>query len=246
MSAKAKKAALLLACYLLMLGANAPAQVLQTFMPKEMKAGYFSGSLWQGSVHQLSWRNVVLEQLNWRLTFSSWLPAIRVELQDPQHLQGGGVLRGWRSLQLYDWQLSVPADFVRQQLSLPLPVSAQGRLKLRLQQGELTPRGCQRLEGGMLNWQPALLTTPLGPLELVNVQGQLSCDGKGALRVALKQDSAHLSLSGRGTVGGDGRYQFSGQVRSGPVLPDAMKPLLNQLGRANAQGQIAWQVQGQL
>ncbi|MNG86924.1 Type II secretion system protein N [compost metagenome] len=135
---------------------------------------------------------------------------------------------------------------MRQQLSLPLPITAQGELRLRLQQGEFSSAGCRSLAGGVVNWQHAQLATPLGALELANVQGQLSCDGKGALVLVLKQDSSHLSLTGRGTVGFDGRYQFNGQVRRGPVLPETMRPLINQLGRANDQGQIPWQVQGRL
>lgn len=246
MGAKAKKAVLLLACYLLLLGGHAPARVLQAFIPADMKVGGFSGSLWQGSLHQLSWRNIMLAKLNWQFTFSSWMPALEIELRDPQGLQGAGILRGWRDLQLHEWQLSVPADVVRQQLSLPLPITAQGELRLRLQQGEFSSTGCRSLGGGVVNWQHAQLATPLGALELANVQGQLSCDGKGALVLVLKQDSSHLSLTGRGTVGFDGRYQFNGQVRRGPVLPETMRPLINQLGRANDQGQIPWQVQGRL
>lgn len=90
-----------------------------------MKVGGFSGSLWQGSLHQLSWRNIMLAKLNWQFTFSSWMPALEIELRDPQGLQGAGILRGWLDLQLHEWQLSVPADVVRQQLSLPLPITAQ-------------------------------------------------------------------------------------------------------------------------
>ncbi|PVZ84717.1 hypothetical protein C9426_22255 [Serratia sp. S1B] len=253
MGTKVKKSILLLVCYLLLLVWNAPAQLLQVVIPKDIKVGSFSGSLWQGSLHQLSWRSFMLEELNWQVTFFSWLPAIEVEFHDPQGLHGAGTLRGWHSflrgwnsLQLYQWQISAPADWVRQQVPLSVPLTVQGTLQLRLQQGELTPQGCRGFNGGMLNWQHAQLATPLGDLDLADVQGQLSCNEQGALALVLKQDSSHLNLMGRGTVGFDGRYQFSGQVGSGPELPNIMKPLLAQLGRANAQGQIDWQAQGRL
>ncbi|MFZ1871663.1 MAG: type II secretion system protein N [Chania sp.] len=246
MGAKAKKTALLLVCYLLLLGWNAPAQLLRAVLPADMRVGSFSGSLWQGSVHQFNWRNFVLPEVKWQFTWSSWRPALRLELRDPQGIQGSGTLRGWLSLQLHEWQLSAPADFVQQQLPLPLPIAAQGKLQLRLQQGEFSPRGCTSLSGGSVNWQNAQLASPLGELLLANVQGQLSCDGKGALALVLKQDSSQLSLTGRGSVGFDGRYQFSGQLRSGPELPTVMKSMMGQLGKADAQGQIPWQVQGRL
>lgn len=253
MGTKVKKSVLLLVCYLFLLGWHAPAQLLQIVIPTDIKVGSFSGSLWQGSLRQLSWRNLVLEKLDWQVTVFSWLPAIKVEFRVPQGPQGAGTLRGWysflrgrHSLQLSQWQLSAPADWVRQQLSLPVPITAQGTLQLRLQQGEFTPQGCRDFNGGLLNWQHAQLATPLGDLHLADIQGQLSCNQQGALALVLKQDSAHLNLMGRGTVGVDGRYQFSGQVRSGAALPSVMKPLMAQLGRANAQGQIDWQTQGRL
>ncbi|AHG18850.1 hypothetical protein Z042_03920 [Chania multitudinisentens RB-25] len=245
MGAKARKTVLWLACYLLLLLGSAPAQLLRFFVPPEMSIGSFSGSLWQGSLHQFAWRGFTLAEAHWQLTLSAWQPALRLELRGAQEgMHGSGTLRGWLRPQLHDWQLSAPAEWVRQQLPLPLPITAQGQLQLRLQQGEFSPHGCVSLSGGSVNWQNAQLATPLGELVLANVQGQLSCDAKGALALVLKQDSAHVSLTGRGTVGVDGRYQFSGLLRSGPVLPESMKPLINQLGRANAQGQYVWQLQG--
>lgn len=246
MGAKAKQAALLLACYLLLLGWHAPAQLLRVFLPAEIGVGSFAGSLWQGSVHQLNWRGFTLPEVSWQLAWSSWRPALRLDLRDPQGIQGSGTLRGWWRLQLHEWQLSAPADFVQRQLPLPVPVTVQGKLQLRLQQGEFSPRGCANLSGGVVNWQNARLATPLGELTLANVQGQLSCDSQGALALALKQNSSQLSLTGRGSVGFDGRYQFSGQLSSGPELPTMMKSLIGQLGKANDQGQIPWQVQGRL
>lgn len=246
MGTKIKKSILLLVCYLFLLGWYAPAQLLQVVMPADIKVGSFSGSLWQGSLRQLSWRSLMLEKLDWQVTFFSLLPAITVEFRAAQGLQGAGTLRGWNSLQLSQWQLSAPADWVRQQLSLPVPITAQGTLQLRLQQGEVTPQGCRDFNGGQLNWQHAQLATPLGDVDLADIQGQLSCNEQGALALVWKQDSAHLNMMGRGTVGMDGRYQFSGQVGSGAALPSVMKPLMAQLGRANAQGQIDWQTQGRL
>ncbi|WP_156293673.1 type II secretion system protein N [Serratia oryzae] len=246
MGAKAKKTALLLFCYLLLLGWNAPAQLVRAFLPAEIGVGSFSGSLWQGSAHQLNLRNFTLPEVSWQLTWSAWRPALKLELRDPQGIQGSGILRGWWNLQLHAWQLSAPADFIQQQLPLPVPVSVQGRLQLSLLLGEFSPRGCASLSGGVVNWQNAQLATPLGEVALANVQGQLSCDSQGALALVLKQNSSQLSLTGRGTVAFDGRYQFRGQLRSGPELPAMMKSLMGQLGRADDQGQIPWQVQGRL
>ncbi|WON78980.1 type II secretion system protein N [Serratia sp. UGAL515B_01] len=246
MGAKAKKVVLLLACYLLLLCWNAPAQVLRNFLPADMRIGSFAGSLWQGSLRQFNWQQLTLAEVNWQITLSSWRPALKLELRGPQGIQGAGTLRGWFSLQLYQWQFSAPADWLQQQLPLPLPVTAQGNLQLRLQQGEIGPGGCVSLIGGAINWHNAQLETPLGAVELTHVQGRLSCDKKGALALVLKQNSAHLSLTGQGNLGFDGRYQFNGQLRGGPELPNVIKPLMNQLGKANDQGQIAWQVQGRV
>lgn len=244
MGVKAKKFALVLACYLLLLGWNAPAQLLGNFLPAEMRIGSFTGSLWQGSVRQFNWHQLSLAEVNWQFTLSSWRPALRLELRDPQGIQGSGTLRGWSSLQLYQWQLSAPADWLQHRLPLPLPITAQGKLQLRISQGELGPHGCVNLTGGVINWHNAQLATPLGAVDLANVQGQLSCNRQGALALVLKQHSAHLNLTGQGNLGLDGRYQFNGQLRSGPELPDTIKPLMSQLGKANDQGLIALQVQG--
>jgi general secretion pathway protein N len=143
MSLKLKKLVLVLVCYLLLLAGNAPAGVVRVFMPADIKAGRFSGSLWQGRVYQLTWRNVTIEDVHWQLTFSSWRPAIKVALRDPRGLQGTGTLRGWHDLEWYEWQLSAPADFVRQQLSLALAMTLKGGCS------------CNCTRGVYLPWLPA-------------------------------------------------------------------------------------------
>jgi hypothetical protein len=38
------------------------------------------------------------------------------------------------------------------------------------------------------------MATPLGDLDLTDVDGELSCNGKGELALVLKQDSPHLNI----------------------------------------------------
>lgn len=244
MSVKVKGLALLLSAYLLLLCMHAPAQLLRRALPPEVSVGGFSGSLWRGGLQQLSWRSVSLAELRWRVTFSSLLPALQIELRDPQGIRGQGIVRGWRSLQLHEWQLSLPAGYVVQQLPLAVPIAAQGRLLLRLPQGEITRSGCASLSG-VLSWQDARLSSPLGELALATPQLQLSCDGSG-FGMVLRQDSPQLRLSGRGSVEINGGYRFSGQLRGGDALPESLRPLIGALGKANAQGDVAWQLQGRV
>lgn len=157
MSLKLKKLVFVLVCYLLLLAGNAPAGVVRVFMPADIKAGRFSGSLWQGRVYQLTWRNVTIEDVHWQLTFSSWRPAIKVALRDPRGLQGTGTLRGWHDLEWYEWQLSAPADFVRQQLSLALTMTLKGGCSCNCTRGSLPPMAASVLaassSGGRLRWR---------------------------------------------------------------------------------------------
>lgn len=229
-------------CYLLFLLAQAPAARVLPWvtLPPGLLVSGVSGSLWHGQIEQLSWRNLVLNKLEWRIPLTSVLladPVIELTLHDRYTLSGSAEL-GWQGgPRVRDVALKADADWLLSQSPLPLPVTASGSMQLTLAVARLTLQGeCQELTG-RLQWMPAEVTTPMGALQVGQAQADLSCE-KGALVAKLQQTSQHFSLVGRGELDAKRNYRFEGKLTSGADMPPAFAQNLNFVGQRDSQGAI--------
>lgn len=228
--------------YGLFLVFHAPARLIANHLPPDVSIDNVSGTLWRGSVQQLHWKTLKLDEVRWTITMSSLMPALQLNIQNPEGIQGRGMIRGWQRAQLYQWQLSVPAGYLLRFIPLMVPVNAEGNLQLNLRQATLDRNGCQSLDA-TLNWPDAQVKTPLGGILLATPQAILRCQ-QGGIEAELQQMSSHLQFSGKGRVSPQGEYQFNGQLTSGEGLPETIKKLLTKIGKTDAKGVSTVNIQG--
>lgn len=90
----------------------------------------------------------------------------------------------------------------------------------------------------------ARLHSPVGSLELAQVNGTFRCTADGAVALTLRQDSHQLSLSGQGTLSPDGRYLFRGTLQPRQGMPPLLALLVTRPASKNEPGRTPWQIQG--
>lgn len=231
---------LLLVLYLLWLTATAPARLLAPMLPPGVQVGQFSGSVWRGAAQPVYWHGERLERLAWSLTLAGW----QVSLSDPRGVMGQARLWGLRDLRLQEGRLIAPASLLSRWLMSTMPVKAAGEVTFSLTEGRFSDGRCRHIIAGGAQWRQARLHSPVGSLELAQVNGTFRCTVDGAVALTLRQDSHQLSLSGQGTLSPDGRYLFRGTLQPRQGMPPLLALLVTRPTANNAPGPTPWQLQG--
>ncbi|HCB1358671.1 TPA: type II secretion system protein N [Klebsiella variicola subsp. variicola] len=239
MKAKGIAGGLLLVLYLLWLTATAPARLLVPMLPPGVQVGSLSGSVWRGAAQPVYWHGERLERLAWSLTLAGW----QVSLSDPRGVEGQARLWGLRDLRLQEGRLTAPASLLSRWLMSTMPVSAEGEVTFSLAEAHFSEGRCRQITAGGAQWRQARLHSPVGSLELAQVNGTFRCTADGAVALTLRQDSHQLSLSGQGTLSPDGRYLFRGTLQPRQGMPPLLA-LLTRPASKNEPGRTPWQIQG--
>ena len=240
---------LVTACYLCFLVQQCPvARVLPWLpLPSGLTLSGARGTLWQGELDQISWQGKVLQKVGWQLPVSSLLlfdPVLQLQFNDRETLRGQAEL-GWSGgVRLRDVDLQADSAWLLSQAParLPVPVTAAGQLHLQLAELQLTPTGCQSLNGTLL-WRGAEVQSPMGTLLLDTAKADLGCK-QGKVTATIKQASSQLALSGEGEIDFRGNYGFQGKLTPEPALPPAFAQGINFLGQRDSQGAVRLNYQG--
>lgn len=240
---------LVTACYLCFLVQQCPvARVLPWLpLPPGLTLSGARGTLWQGELDQISWQGKVLQKVGWQLPVSSLLlfdPVLQLQFNDRETLRGQAEL-GWSGgVRLRDVDLQADSAWLLSQAParLPVPVTAAGQLHLQLAELQLTPTGCQSLNGTLL-WRGAEVQSPMGTLLLDTAKADLGCK-QGKVTATIKQASSQLALSGEGEIDFRGNYGFQGKLTPEPALPPAFAQGINFLGQRDSQGAVRLNYQG--
>ncbi|HBT8291911.1 TPA: type II secretion system protein N, partial [Klebsiella pneumoniae] len=214
--------------------------LLAPMLPPGVKVGQFSGSVWRGAAQPVYWHGERLERLAWSLTLAGW----QVSLSDPRGVMGQARLWGLRDLRLQEGRLTAPASLLSRWLMSTMPVKAAGEVTFSLTEGRFSDRRCRHIIAGGAQWRQARLHSPVGSLELAQVNGTFRCTADGAVALTLRQDSHQLSLSGQGTLSPDGRYLFRGTLQPRQGMPPLLALLVTRPTANNAPGPTPWQLQG--
>ncbi len=107
-----------------------------------------------------------------------------------------------------------------------MPVSAEGEVTFSLAEAHFSEGRCRQITAGGAQWRQARLHSPVGSLELAQVNGTFRCTADGAVALTLRQDSHQLSLSGQGTLSPDGRYLFRGTLQPRQGMPPLLALLV--------------------
>jgi len=213
-------------------------------IPAELQLGPVSGTLWRGEIKQLSYQQLSLPALAWRLrpwslfTLSATIELQSGSLQQPaQPYLHGTVHASFGGLQVQDTMLKLPVATLLPYLKLPLPVQAGGDLLVEIQQLKLVQTQCQQLLG-QASWLDASLQPPTGTwLDLKHIHASLSCeDGQPVL---ITDPENVLSLAIRAAVTPAGNLRVQGSLLPDPTLPEEVHQAMRYVGQPDASGRYS-------
>lgn len=209
-------------------------------IPAELQLGKVDGTLWQGDIAALRYRQLQLTDVRWTfkpLALFSGKLQFNVNsgsLQDATAPYISALASyGFGGAALSDTLVKMPVAQLVPLLPLPLPVAASGELVLDIAEFSQGQPRCSTL-GGNSSWQNARLQTPTGTwLELQSLFGQLRCDN-GTL--VLETDGANvLGLQVKAVVNAE-QILVNGTVKPDASMPQEVHQAMQFLGKPDAQG----------
>ncbi|AGH80131.1 type II secretion system protein N [Psychromonas sp. CNPT3] len=240
------------AVYLLSLIWTLPASMIQPFLAQNgpVKIQAFSGTIWQGSAKNISYQNnYQLSNVQWSVNWRTlWTLALSLDVtfnNDAPRLQGKGELvADMNTLHLNQFEVNLKAADVSSYIASPIPIEAQGKIRLMINTVAIASLSCQQLDGYLV-WRKAALNSVMGNINLANVEIDLSCVNQ-RLIAKVQQVSTDLKTQLQAELQNNGSYQLRGTIKDGPTLPKNIQEGLSWLGPKGADGKIAFSYNGRL
>ena len=237
--------AIFLSSYLAFLVATLPlALVINTVeLPKHINVGTVSGSIWQGEITQVTVNNNQIEQVKIQLSFWSLLslsPKLQVTFGDAMLSGAEGrftLTISSKELILNDVELFVAANDIAKQLSLPIPVTAQGSVELSFAELSLNIAGkltCQSAQG-QVSWLRSGVVALNNNIKLGNISADMHCEQGDLIAKVLPENNLGLSFTARLSLAQQ-RASGQGYLKPGAKFPAQLKSALSFLGRPDNQG----------
>lgn len=232
--------------YLVFLIATVPAHVITGWLPlpKTVALQQPSGTLWQGQARHLQLDSVTLDTVEWQLSPWSLLTGTvslntRFGQTGVSDLVGQGrVQYAWGKVSAENLVVELPAQLVLNQSGMRLPFTADGDVRLVVDQFVQGAPWCEQLNG-TLDWSGARVTGRLlsEPLVLGLLQSQLSCD-QGELVLSMDDSESPLGLKGSVRLQDQMRYQLSTLVRPDASLPNDVREGVTLFAKQTTEGYL--------
>jgi general secretion pathway protein N len=237
--------------YMIFMAVLTPASVWLKLvpMPPEVQLGKVQGTLWQGQIDVLSRPPVYLTNLRWQLELSAlWRGQLGVQLNagdvkdDSQPYLNVAASVSPGSYALQHATVRWPVAGIMRNLQLPMPVDASGAIVLNINNFTKGEPYCAALDGSA-SWQQARLKSPIGWLDLRQIDATLSCD-QGNLRLVTMPDNP-LALAVTADVMA-GRYQLNGTLKPDASMPKEVHEAMRFVSQPDAEGRYTIQFGGQI
>lgn len=230
--------------YLGFLIATLPTTVVlnQFSLPKNIHLSGVSGSVWDTDIKQVIIGDTSIQQLNARLSFWSLFtlaPKLAINFGDSFIAGPEGELvlvLSTEKAEINDLHVLVKANEIAQQLTLPLPISAQGDVELTLTKAEIDLTKNNQCIGakGTAHWSKAGVVALEQNIQLGKLNADIGCeDGALALILSPKND---LGLTFNAYVRQGGKISGNGFLKPGAKFPKALNDALPFLGRKDSKG----------
>lgn len=231
--------------------ATLPAKLALSYvdLPRNVELQSVSGSVWQGSINRVIVNNITLQDVHWQTQLTALLSGnaeVAVQFgRGKNSLRGDGIV-GYNSDGAFarDVLLRTTSKWLINAANVTLPATIKGDVKLQISQASQGLPWCQALDG-QLSLEKTSVDSLLGLVEVGTAKALLSCDN-GKLAANVKQNSSHLRLSGKATLGEQGRYSFTGALVPGNELPKAIRSNLGYVGKVNSKGEYKLNYSGRL
>lgn len=231
--------------------ATLPAKFALSYIdqPRNIQLKAVSGTVWEGQANRIIVNNITLMDVNWQTQLTALLSGnIEVAVQfgrGKNSLRGDGVL-GYSSDGAFarDVIVTTTPNWLINAANLSLPATVKGDVKLQLANISQGLPWCQELDG-QLSWNNGSVDSLLGLVNVDSAKAKLSCS-EGKIVADVKQNSAHLRLTGRATLAEQRRYNFAGALVPGNELPKAIRSNLGYVGKLNSKGEYKLNYSGRL
>jgi general secretion pathway protein N len=233
--------------YLVLLVVYLPAAHLVAFVQKNnpklpITIGNIEGTLWSGKVDKVIAHGIALNNLRWELSpWSLLLGKASIDLnggkiRDSQQTYIKGnistSLFNVQNVSMHDLKLFLPARSVMAQVPMPVPVSAEGRFRVDIQEFELD-NACVELVGKG-SWLNGTVSGPTGVIGFGNFDANLACEGDQFAIQILPENK--LNLDAKVLLSLAGKYEIDGRFKPSDDLPKEVHQGANFFGAADNQG----------
>lgn len=235
--------AIFLTTYIVFLVATLPIRVVlsQVNLPKEISLSGVTGTVWHSQIDQLTLGKALIEQVDMKLSFWSLFtltPKLDISFGDPLLSGPEGKLVvdiSSDNVTATNVDIFVKANDVAQQLTLPLPVSAQGNVELNVKEISISLVNYQcKSAKGEATWMKAGVVALEQNIKLGQFKTDISCE-EGAIALLLSPRN-DLGLTFTTYVRQGGKISGSGYLKPGNKFPRALNDALPFLGKKDNQG----------
>jgi general secretion pathway protein N len=208
-------------------------------LPKGVTLSGISGTIWDGHAQRAQAKGFPISDVNWSLSFFPLvMGGISVDIKagnirDVSQISVNGYVsfKG-QHLKVENLLAYVPAQLAINLLPLPIPIEADGRFKIDLNEVDYE-NGCQTFTGKG-QWLNANFTGLNGVIELGNFDADLSCqDGNVVLNV--KQPNS-FGLTAKATFPVNMKFKIEGRFKPQASLPREVHQAAQLFGKADADG----------
>lgn len=237
-------AGIFLITYIGFLIATLPAALLfnQLPMPKNLNISGVTGSIWRTNVEQIVIGDTAIQKIETQLSFWSLFtltPKLFITFGDSFIAGPEGELElslSAETAQISDLTLIIKANEIAQQLTLPLPVSAQGDVVITMNNAEIDlKKGSQCIVAkGSATWSKAGLIALEQNIKLGTFNSEIGCEN-GALSLILSPKN-NLGLTFNAYMRKGGKISGNGFIKPGAKFPKVLNDVLPFLGKKDNQG----------
>ena len=241
--------AIFLMTYVGFLVATLPANLVvnSIALPKGINLQGVSGTIWQAKIQQFSSAQINVQKIQAELSFWSLLtlkPSVALVFGDPllPGPEGKATISGnTEHVSLTDVDILVTANSIAQQLTLAVPATAQGGVRLTLTELSMTNLSAKNLvcqqATGHIHWSNAGVIALDNNIKLGEFNGKISCL-KNEL-IAVLSPKNNLGLTATVYLKKTARVTGSGYLKPGKKFPQQLKSVLPFIGQADKDGRYS-------
>ncbi|ENC7789184.1 type II secretion system protein N [Yersinia enterocolitica] len=216
-------------------------------LPADIEISGVDGTLWQGSIAVLHWRNETFRQLRWSVNWRSLLIgklAVEIHIADQDALIGQAVLAYRNHWSLSGLQLQTSAAWLGRHIPQLAAVSLTGTLQAEIEEFTWTPAACLKFYG-RAHWQQSGIDSLLGNMSLGRPSLSFSCEND-KVRIAIDQSAEAINSQTILLLNMGGNYHMQSQLTFGPTFPESLAVLLKTSAQDKGHGIYTINASGQL
>lgn len=208
-------------------------------LSKGISVSGISGTIWQGHAQRAQVNGLPISNVNWTLSF---LPLLLGEIsaeikagdiRDVDQISANGNVNfAGQHLKVKNLLAYMPTGLVISMLPLPIPVQADGRFKVQLDEVDFED-GCQKFKGKG-EWLNANFTGTTGVIDLGNFNADLSCEN-GSVVVDVKLPN-RFGLTAKASIPANMKFNITGRFKPDANLPKEVHQAAQFFGKADADG----------